>query len=302
MRQFHHGNDDRAKCFIMDPNMKQLQEALVDIETDAEQLLLARQQIVENDRMRNANREALTALRKRARTTKTSVPSPFEIIMKEMEGTSGKQLVKEICPTCGNHDPKEHTWLTFPRSDIFARVPFHVAHTVLDKDQERLGYDTKKLQSFVKEKSFVISEKGALADKISPGIVKSLVSLTDKPRVLVSGGSRGLVEPPVLEGFRRGEPLVGVEGEQADEELTPGFRKLIEEVEAVQLPRRADLISPVSDLERDSIDCVAFTAHPPFEWLRHAQGNSIDPRTGMDDACSPRLSFSLLLYLLFACM
>jgi hypothetical protein len=64
--------------------------------------------------MRNTNREALMALRKRARTTKTSVPSPIEIIMKDMEGTSGKQLVKEICPTCGNHDPKEHTWLTFP--------------------------------------------------------------------------------------------------------------------------------------------------------------------------------------------
>lgn len=166
----------------MDPNMKQLQEALVDIETDAEQLLLARHQLVENDKVRNGNREALTALRKRARTTKTSVPSPFEVIMKEMETTSGKQLVKEICPTCGNHDPKEDTWLTFAGSDIFACVPFHVAHTVLDKDQERLDYDTKKLQSFVKEKSFVISEKGALADRISPGIVKSLVSLTDKPK------------------------------------------------------------------------------------------------------------------------
>uniref|UniRef100_A0A453AIM3 Uncharacterized protein n=1 Tax=Aegilops tauschii subsp. strangulata TaxID=200361 RepID=A0A453AIM3_AEGTS len=157
--------------FNMDPNMKQLQGTLIDIETDAEQLLLARHQLVENDRMRNANREALTALRKRAKTTKTSVPSPFEIVMKEMEGTSAKQLVKEICSTCGNHDPKEHTWLMFPGSDIFARVPFHVAHTVLDKDQEHLDYDTKKLQSFVKEKSFAISEKGALADKISPGIV-----------------------------------------------------------------------------------------------------------------------------------
>jgi hypothetical protein len=52
----------------------------------------------------------------------------------------------------------------------------------IDADQERLDYDTKKLQSFVKEKSFVISEKGALADKISPGIVKSLVSLADKPK------------------------------------------------------------------------------------------------------------------------
>ncbi|KAF0902929.1 hypothetical protein E2562_019866 [Oryza meyeriana var. granulata] len=167
--------------FIMDPKMKQLQEALVDTETDAEQLLLARHQLVENDKIRNANREVLTALRKRARTTKTSVPSPFEVIMKEMEGTSGKPLVKEICATCGNHNPKEETWLMFPGSDIFAHVPFHVTCTVLDKDQERLDYDIKKLQSFVKEKSFVISDKGALADRISPGIVKSLVSLTDIP-------------------------------------------------------------------------------------------------------------------------
>uniref|UniRef100_A0A453E8B6 Uncharacterized protein n=1 Tax=Aegilops tauschii subsp. strangulata TaxID=200361 RepID=A0A453E8B6_AEGTS len=89
--------------------------------------------LVQNDKMRNANREALTALRKRARTTKSSVPSPFDIVMKEMEGTSGKQLVKEICSTCGNHDPKEHTWLMFPGSDIFARVPFHATHTILEE-------------------------------------------------------------------------------------------------------------------------------------------------------------------------
>jgi hypothetical protein len=92
---------------------------------------------VENDKIRNANREALTALRKQARTTKSSVPSPFEVVMKEMEGNSGKQLIKEICPTCGDHDPKEHTWLMFPGSDVFARVPFHVAHTFLEKGMLR---------------------------------------------------------------------------------------------------------------------------------------------------------------------
>ncbi|KAJ1262058.1 hypothetical protein BS78_09G078200 [Paspalum vaginatum] len=84
----------------MDPNMKQLQESLADTETDAKQVLLARHQLVENDKIRNANREALTALHKQARTTKTSGPSPFEVIMKVMEGSSGKQLIMEICPTC----------------------------------------------------------------------------------------------------------------------------------------------------------------------------------------------------------
>lgn len=86
--------------------------------------------IVENDRFRNGNREALTALRKRAKTTKSSVPSPFESLMREIESRS---LVKEICSTCGEHDPKEKTWLMFPGTDVFAGVPFHAAHSILEK-------------------------------------------------------------------------------------------------------------------------------------------------------------------------
>lgn len=166
----------------MDDRMKQFQQSLTEIETEAEHLLLARHQLVETDRMRNGNREALTALRKRARTTKSSIPSPFESIMKEMEGIESKPLVKEVCPTCGNHDLKEKTWMMFPGTDVFARVPFHAAHTILEKDQIRLDYESKKLQSYVKEKSFLISEKGVLADKISPGILRSRVTLTDKPK------------------------------------------------------------------------------------------------------------------------
>ncbi|XP_009400229.2 uncharacterized protein LOC135673640 [Musa acuminata AAA Group] len=161
----------------MDPSMKEFQQALIEVEMEAEHLLLARHQLVENDRLRNGNREALTALRRRARTTKSSLPSPFEAVMREVEGT--KELVKEICPTCGDHDSKEHTWMMFPGSDIFARMPFHAVHTTLETDQERLDYDSKKLQSYVKEKSFLISERGALADRISPGILRSMVALKD---------------------------------------------------------------------------------------------------------------------------
>ncbi|CAH1416090.1 unnamed protein product [Lactuca virosa] len=164
----------------MDDTMKKFQGKLIEIETEAEELLLARHQLVENDRLRNGNREALTALRKRARTTKTSVPSPFELLMKEVD--QSKPLVKEICATCGNHDSNDKTWMMFPGTDIFARVPFHAAHTILEKDQTKLDFDVKKLQSYVKEKSLFISEQGVLADKIGPGVLKSLVTLQDKPR------------------------------------------------------------------------------------------------------------------------
>lgn len=51
-----------------------------------------------------------------------------------------------------------------------------------DSDQEQLDVDAKVLQSYVKEKSFTISEKGALSDKISPGVLRSIVTLTDKPK------------------------------------------------------------------------------------------------------------------------
>ncbi|CAN6477909.1 unnamed protein product [Victoria cruziana] len=165
----------------MDPGMRLLQQTLIETETQAEHLLLARHQLVENDKLRNGNREALTALRKRANTTKSSVPSPFESLMKGALGNESCPLVKEVCRTCGSHDPREKTWMTFSGSDIFASVPFHAAHTILENDKEKLDYESKKLQSLVKEKSLRISDSGALSDKIGPGVLRSLVTLTDKP-------------------------------------------------------------------------------------------------------------------------
>ena len=81
--------------------------------------------------MRNGNREALTALRKRARTTKTSVSSPFESIMRDIGDPESRPLV-EVCTTCGYHDSNERTWMMFPGTDLIGRIPFHVAHTILE--------------------------------------------------------------------------------------------------------------------------------------------------------------------------
>ncbi|KAI3872617.1 hypothetical protein MKX03_037356 [Papaver bracteatum] len=163
----------------MDSTMKEIQQKMIEVEIEAEKLLLARHQIVENDRLRNGNREALTALRKRSRTTKKSVPTHFDLIMKEIEGPESRPLVKEVCQTCGNHDSKEKTWMMLPGEDIFACVPFHACHTILENDQTQLDIDSKKLQSYVKEHALIISDKGALSDKIGPGVLRSLVSLTD---------------------------------------------------------------------------------------------------------------------------
>ncbi|CAL5203958.1 unnamed protein product [Lathyrus oleraceus] len=162
----------------MNDNLKHFQRKLTELELEAEHLLLARHQLVENDKLRNGNREALTALRKKAQTATSSVPSPFGSIMK---GVS-RPLVQEVCTTCGNHDPFEQTWTMPQGTNLFAGIPFHSAHTVLETDQTQFDFKAKKLQSIVKEKTHIISDTGALVDKINPGVLRSLVTLNDKPK------------------------------------------------------------------------------------------------------------------------
>lgn len=55
------------------------------------------------------------------------------------------------------------------------------AYLLLCEDEEKMEFESKKLQSLVKEKALFISELGALADGISPGVIRSLVALEDKP-------------------------------------------------------------------------------------------------------------------------
>ncbi|PON57713.1 hypothetical protein TorRG33x02_293010, partial [Trema orientale] len=68
----------------------------------------------------------------RARTTKTSVPSPFESVMRAIGGSGLRPLVKEVCTSCGSHDSTERTWMMFPGTDFFPRIPFHAAHSILE--------------------------------------------------------------------------------------------------------------------------------------------------------------------------
>lgn len=160
--------------------MKRLQQGLLEVEIEAERLLLARQELVECDKSRNSNREALTALRKQARTSKSSVPTPYESMMKRIEGNDPK--VKEICRTCGDYDSRENTWMMFAGGDVFSRLPFHAVHVNLEKDQERLDLNVKSLQSYVKDKTLSLSEKGGLSDIISPQVLRAMTTLKDNSK------------------------------------------------------------------------------------------------------------------------
>ena len=77
--------------------------------------------------MRNSNREALTALRKIAKTSQSSVP-----VLGNNLGISSKDGNGEECRTCGDYDRSEPVWFLCSGSDVFLNIPFHEAHTKLE--------------------------------------------------------------------------------------------------------------------------------------------------------------------------
>lgn len=152
----------------MDGGVQELQKKVAAVEVFAEELLLARHELVECDKARNGNREALTAMRRQAKTSRSSVVTGAE-------GDDGGPK----CRTCGEHDGSTPVWYMCPGSDVFLRRPFHGVHSQLEYEQASLESRVKSLQSVVKEKTLQLSDVGALADRISPGLVKALVTLKD---------------------------------------------------------------------------------------------------------------------------
>ncbi|XP_002975030.2 uncharacterized protein LOC9629071 isoform X3 [Selaginella moellendorffii] len=150
----------------MELSSEQLQRKVEAVEFAAEELLIARRQLVESDKSRNGTREALTALRRQARTSKSSVLS--------------SESDEKICRTCGDSDGSRPVWSLCPGADVFVRLPFHQVHCNLERAQVELETDVNRLQSTVKEKTFLLSEKGAIADVVSPSLVESFVKLKDR--------------------------------------------------------------------------------------------------------------------------
>eukprot|EP00246_Nothoceros_aenigmaticus_P013298 TRINITY_DN4513_c0_g1_i2.p1 TRINITY_DN4513_c0_g1~~TRINITY_DN4513_c0_g1_i2.p1 ORF type:complete len:156 (+),score=24.72 TRINITY_DN4513_c0_g1_i2:101-568(+) len=153
-------------------SVEQLQRDVVAVETEAERLLFARQEMVECDKSRNSIREALSAMRREARTTRSSVLELDSI-------AGGGRAGQDDCVTCGSHDGDTRTWIMLEGADVFVRLPFHQVHTLLEKDQKRLDSSMGSLRSLVKEKALSLSGKGAISDMIGPSLLKSFVTLKD---------------------------------------------------------------------------------------------------------------------------
>ncbi|CAK9192027.1 unnamed protein product [Sphagnum troendelagicum] len=162
-----------------------LQKKLAEVEHVAEKLFLARQQLVECDKARNGNREALTALRKQARTSRSSV----SVSGKNVGGGGGgggdssaidsSSSQETRCRTCGDHDGSSRVWMMSSGTDMLIRLPFHSVHCELEQEQQRLEDKVKMLQSTVKDKTLELSDTGALSQTIGPNLLRAFVNLKD---------------------------------------------------------------------------------------------------------------------------
>ncbi|CAM6098517.1 unnamed protein product [Calypogeia fissa] len=168
---------------IMDQSTNRLQEGLTEVEFAAEQVLITRHEMVECDKARNSNREALTALRRQARTSRSSVPAkqtPERALITVIgEPTQPAPPVEEKCLTCGDHDGTSPTWVMCRSADVFVRLPFHSAHSYLEKEEKQLERRSRSLQSTLKEKTMAVSEKGGLSGRIPSSLLNAFVKLQD---------------------------------------------------------------------------------------------------------------------------
>ncbi len=94
---------------------------------------------MECDKARNGNREALTALRKQARTSRSSVSVSGKTVGGGGEGggdssgidSSSSQETR--CRTCGDHDGSSRVWMMSSGTDMLIRLPFHSVHCELEQ-------------------------------------------------------------------------------------------------------------------------------------------------------------------------
>lgn len=162
-------------------SVARLQSALADVELQAEEVLIARRDMVECDRARNGNREALTALRRQAKTSRSSVPPSqrralvTEIGLAEIGGAGGV----EKCLSCGDHDGTSPQWVMCRSSDVFLSLPFHATHQLLEAEERDLEQTSRRLQGDLKEKALLLADKGGLSDGISTSLLRSYVNLKD---------------------------------------------------------------------------------------------------------------------------
>lgn len=173
----------------MDEEVVKLQDKLKHIEQVAEDILIAKQKMVELDRARNGNREALTALRKMARKASSNQETASggrSKLIQELpdveqapgpSSTENEEQAQASCATCGKFDRSTPVWVAVPGAGMFVRRPFHQAHLHIEAEQQAVEVEIGRLQTFLKERSLVLSEEGALANSIGPSLMKALVTL-----------------------------------------------------------------------------------------------------------------------------
>ncbi|KAK3284099.1 hypothetical protein CYMTET_8235 [Cymbomonas tetramitiformis] len=135
--------------------MEELQQAVSEVERLGEEFLTAKAQVVECDRARNANREALTAIRKK--------------------GGGESEL--------GCFGSTSKGFLLRP-GGVFIRLSNEQATSILQRDQARLDEEVQKSRQDMKIITRSLHEKGGTPSHLSPGLLNAMITLKDDGRML----------------------------------------------------------------------------------------------------------------------
>mmetsp|Transcript_54105 Transcript_54105/g.171658 ORF Transcript_54105/g.171658 Transcript_54105/m.171658 type:complete len:135 (+) Transcript_54105:168-572(+) len=131
--------------------MEKLQRGLEDAERIGGDVVIVRERMVECDRLRQANREGLSVLRK--------------------GGVEAGKPSREV-----GEDEKQ--WVLRP-GGVFVRLPHKKAISALTRDQKGLDEEIRSLEKVVKEKAQQLGEAGALHDTVGPGMLGAFLHLQD---------------------------------------------------------------------------------------------------------------------------
>eukprot|EP00240_Pyramimonas_obovata_P011413 CAMPEP_0118925604 /NCGR_PEP_ID=MMETSP1169-20130426/3468_1 /TAXON_ID=36882 /ORGANISM="Pyramimonas obovata, Strain CCMP722" /LENGTH=130 /DNA_ID=CAMNT_0006866951 /DNA_START=195 /DNA_END=587 /DNA_ORIENTATION=+ len=129
--------------------MDKLKQGLAEVERVAEDLLAAKEQVVEIDLARNKNREASTALRK-------------------LPQSSG-----------GSFGNAEKGYLLRP-GGFFLRVSPDKAQNIINEDQERLEREITETRDKMKKLTRSLEDKGGVPESCGPGLLNAMLTLRDK--------------------------------------------------------------------------------------------------------------------------
>lgn len=173
--------------------MQKLHDATLEVERLGELFLINKEQLVEADKQRQANREAITALRRQhqGRGASTSRSDSTGGASAESSSTSGGG-------GGGSSQAQRKVWLlpsampsSISLSGAFLKIPATDALARIEADQKKIEAHIEELRTQQKRLTAQLAEKGAGPEGAGEGLLRAMLELKDTHNRVGGSGSEG---------------------------------------------------------------------------------------------------------------